>query len=131
MIPQRNCAYCHELFNPYSGRQNACPKQTCQKQRRQETNRRYYQANRYERDHRWKEKKAWSEAHGQRYMRTYRKKNLDYVKRNRAQQRERNRRRRKKIVKSDVWKRLYSGKLMRISVLEQDCKVRLIRLLPE
>lgn len=133
MKPQKTCPYCHKEFNPCPARyrrQKACPNKRCQRHRRRETNRRYYRANRYDRDYGWEKRKAWRQKHGRAYMRAYRKKHMFYVKRNRHQQHRRNRKSRR-IVKSDVWKSLQCGKLMRIHILESDCKVRLMRLLPE
>ena len=134
MRPRKKCPYCHRLFDPYPGQyhiQKACLKPECQKQRRRQTNRDYREKNRYDADYRRPLKKAWRQAHGRLYMRRYRKKHVDYVKRNRRLQLKRNERRRRKIVKKDVWNTLWCGKLMRIRILESDCKERLMRLLPE
>lgn len=133
MKPQKTCIYCRRLFDPYPAlyrRQRACREPTCQRQRRRDTNRANYQSHRYDSDYRWEKKKAWRRTQGRAYMRRYRQAHPAYVKKNRQQQYRRNRRKRN-LVKSDVWKSLYSGKLMRIHILESDCKVRLIRLLPE
>jgi hypothetical protein len=59
-------------------------------------------------------------------MRNYRKDNPAYVKKNRDLQRIRDRKK-KNLVKSDLRKSLRVGNLMRIHVLEQSCKVRLVR----
>ena len=133
MKPQKTCPYCHAKFTPYPARyrrQKACSKKSCQRQRRRKTDRTYYQANRYDQDYRWDQRKAWRQKYGKAYMRKYRKEDEFYVKRNRKKQRQRNRKNRR-IVKYDVWTSLRCGKLMRIHILESDCKVRLIRLLPE
>ncbi len=134
MKPSKICAYCHEPFVPYAfhyRRQRACSKPECQKQRRRDTNRTYYWAHRYDRDYGWEKNKIWRQEKGRDFMRQYRIDHPDYVKRNRRLQRGRNRRNRGMIVKSDVEMLLYAGKLMRIHLLESDCKVRRIRLLPE
>ena len=133
MKPQKTCPYCHEKFDPYPARyrrQKACQKTKCQRQRRRDSNARHYRKNRYDLDFRWDQRKEWREKHGRAYMRQYRKEHSTYVKRNRRRQQIRDRKKRH-LVKSDVWKQLYSGKLMRIHVLEKSCKVRLMRLLPE
>lgn len=134
MKPRKKCAYCQELFDPYpsqSHRQKACSKPECQKQRRRQTNRDYRGKTRYDADYRREVKKAWRQENGRAYMRQYRKRRTGYVKRNRRQQLRRNERKRRKIVKKDVWKALWCGKLVRIRILESDCKERLMRLLSD
>jgi hypothetical protein len=133
MKPRKTCVYCRKLFDPYPAlyrRQRACREPTCQRQRRRDTNRTNYRSHRYDSDYRWEKKKDWRQRHGRNYMRHYRKEHLEYVKANRRQQKRRNQRNRQMIVKSDVWKSLCIGKLMRINILESDCKFRRIRLLP-
>ena len=133
MKPRKTCHYCQELFDPYPAlyrRQKACSKPPCQKQRRRVTNQAYRKKNPYDADYRREVKKRWRQAQGRDYMREYRKKNVAYVKTNRRQQSKRNQRRGQKIVKKDVWKSLWSGKTVRIRILESDCKERLMRLLP-
>lgn len=132
MNPQKRCKYCHEQFSPYPGRyrrQRACSKAECQRQRRRDTNRTYRLKNPYDADYRREVKKRWRQRHGRDYMRAYRKSRSDYVQANRRQQHRRNRKRRN-LVKKDVWTSLCSGKIMRIRILESDCKERLMRLLP-
>ena len=130
---RKTCVYCHCLFEPYPARyqrQKACSKPSCQRQRRRDTNRRNHAAHRYDSDYRWGKKKAWRQRYGRDYMRHYRQTHFSYLKRNRCQQRKRNHRKRRMIVKSDLWTSLHSGKLVRIRILESDCKERLMRLLP-
>jgi DNA-directed RNA polymerase subunit E'/Rpb7 len=62
-------------------------------------------------------------------MRRYRQVHPTYLKRNRQQQHHRDRKK-QILVKSDLWKSLHSGKLVRIRILEESCKERLMRLLP-
>ncbi len=133
MKPRKTCVYCRKLFDPYPAlyrRQRACREPTCQRQRRRDTNRTYRLKNPYDADYRREVKKRWQQKNGRAYMREYRKKHEEYAKSNRRQQHRRNRCRSQMIVKKDVWKTLWSGKLMRIRVLESDCKERLMRLLP-
>lgn len=132
MRPQKICPYCHELFDPYPAlyrRQRVCGRPECQKQRRRDTNRRYRLKNPYDADYRREVKKKWREKYGRDYMRRYRKKHPDYVKVNRRQQQRRDRKK-SNLVKKDLWESLYSGKLVRIRILEESCKERLMRLLP-
>ena len=131
MKPQKRCEYCRRMFDPYPARydtQDACSRSMCQKQRRRATNKACYRANGYDNDNRWEKNKDWREKYGREYQRGYRKEHPAYVQENRRKQRFRNRER-GKIVKQDVWKSLHTGKLLRIHVLERDCKVRRIRLL--
>ena len=133
MNPRKRCRYCQELFFPYPGRyrgQRACSKAQCRRQRRRDTNRTYRLKNPYDADYRRDVKKRWREAHGRIYMRRYREAHSDYVKVNRRQQHRRNSCRSQMIVKKDVWTSLRIGKIVRIRVLESDCKERLMRLLP-
>ena len=133
MKPRKICEQCHEAFDPYPSqyhRQKTCSKPHCQSQRRRQTNRKYRAKNRYDADYRREVKKAWHREYGRAYMRQYRRNHADYVKRNRRQQHRRDREK-PNLVKKDVWKALYSGKLMRIRILETSCKERLMRLLPD
>ncbi len=140
MKPQRSsparrktCVYCRKLFDPYPAlyrRQRSCCAAMCRKQSRRASNRAYRLKNPYDADYRREVKKRWRQTHGRDYMRRYRKQRPDYVKINRRQQERRNRRRGRMIVKKDVWTSLRSGKLVRIRILESDCKERLMRLLP-
>jgi hypothetical protein len=133
MKPRKTCVYCHEPFVPYAlhyRRQRACAKPECQRQRRRDTNRSYRLKNPYDADYRREVKKKWRQKHGRDYMRRYRANHLSYVTTNRRQQQRRDQRR-GNLVKKDVWESLYSGKLVRIRILEESCKERLMRLLPE
>lgn len=133
MRPQKTCPYCHEHFAPYPAlyrRQRACGRLECQKQRKRDTNRIYREKNPHDADYRREIKKRWREKHGCGYMRRYRKEHPGYVKANCRQQKRRDREK-ANLVKKDVWGSLHSGKLVRIRVLEESCKERLMRLLPE
>jgi hypothetical protein len=132
MKPQKRCAYCHGLFSPYPARyrrQRACPKPQCQRQRRRDTNRTYRLKNPYDADYRRDVKKRWRQVHGRAYMRAYREKRPDYVKTNRRHQYRRDGKK-QNLVKKDVWTSLRTGNIVRIRVLEESCKERLMRLLP-
>ena len=132
MKPQKTCLYCHVLFDPYPALyrgQRACGKLECRQQRRRATNRAYRLKNPYDADYRRDVKKRWREKYGGEYMRRYRKKHVNYVKRNRQQQHRRDQKK-GNLVKKDVWKALQCGKLVRIRILEESCKERLMRLLP-
>lgn len=124
--PRKKCRYCHALFDARNRFQQACLKPTCQKQRRRATNRANYLTHRYDRDFVWEKRKQWQTKNGRDFMRNYRKDNPAYVKKNRDLQRIRDRKK-KNLVKSDLRKSLRVGNLMRIHVLEQSCKVRLVR----
>ena len=134
MKPQKTCVCCHDLLLPcafHSRRQRACSKPECQKQRRRDYNQMYYRKNKSDWDYRWDERKEWQKKKMRLFMRQYRKDHPDYVRKNRRQQFRRNRRKRRLIVNSVVQMPIYPWKLMRIHLLESDCKFRRIRLLPE
>lgn len=132
MSPQKRCVYCHELFCPYPARyrrQRACPKRECQSQRRRDTNQTYRLKNPYDADYRREVKKRWRQEHGRDYMRAYRDRHPDYVKTNRRHQHQRDQKNRN-LVKKDVWTSFRTGNIVRIRILESDCKERLMRLIP-
>ncbi len=132
MRPRKICRYCQKLFDPYPSlyrRQRACRKAECRRQRRRESNRRYREKNPYDADYRREVKRHWRQAHGRDYMRQYRKRRTEYVKRNRRQQYGRDRKKRN-LVKKDVWRSVHIGKIVRIRILEESCKERRMRLLP-
>lgn len=133
MKPQKTCVYCQQPFLPYAfhiRRQRACSKPECQKQRRRETNRKNYRANKSDWDYRWEKREAWRRQHMKLFMREYRKDHPDYVKANRRQQQRRDRKK-GNLVNSDVQDPVRVGKLIRIHVLESACKFRRIRLLSD
>ncbi len=132
MKSRKGCVYCHELFDPYPAlyrRQRACSKSVCQQQRRRASNRRYRDSNPYDGDYRREVKKQWRQKQSRDYMRRYRKNHPNYIKTNRCQQHRRDQKKRN-LVKKDVWESLWSGKTVRIRILEESCKERLMRLLP-
>ncbi len=128
MRRRRRCRYCRALFDTRNRLQRACLKPSCRKQRRRSTNRTNHRAHRYDRDYVWEKRKAWRQRKGRDYMRRYRKENPEYVKKNCDLQRIRDRKKRN-LVKSDLRNPVQSGKLIRIHILEESCKVRLVRVI--
>lgn len=115
MRRKRRCPYCHESFrpNPKSYRittgkyeQRVCSDQSCQKKRRLEKLKKYWRDNplvgsslkSYQ-----EQQQKWRQENGQDYMRGYRRKKKGYVKRNRALQRVRDRKRRNLVKQAPIW----------------------------
>lgn len=125
MKSRTRCHYCHVLFAARNQFQQACLKLSCQKQRRRCTQKNYRNHNRYDSDYGWDSKKAWREKYGREFMRRYREAHPGYVKENRRKQKWRDGK--KKSCKERPEKRIRIGELLRIHVLEESCKERLVR----
>lgn len=96
---ERRCEHCGELFvpRPNVACQRYCSKQECQRARRNQWRKRKLRTDPDYRGNQRDAQKRWRETH-QGYWKAYRASHPDYVERNRALQRERNRRERVSLI---------------------------------
>ncbi len=118
MSPSK-CAACGEFFNPrrQAQHQRFCSKPECQRERRRQAKRSQRQA---DPDAVATLTRAWAGLHPD-YWKTYRANHPDYVERNRAQQRQRNRKR--GVATAATSGRFPSGRYLLTSLdVTGDCK---------
>jgi len=94
-MERRRCAACGRLFRPRPQvpRQRYCEASACQRERRRRWQREKRSRDPDYRDNQRRAQRHWLERHPE-YWRRYRRTHPDYTRRNRAQQRARDRRRR-------------------------------------
>jgi len=100
---QRKCKACGGRFSPRSQPpdQQFCSKRECQRERKRRWQQHKRAADADYRDNQGGARRRWAQAHPD-YWRQYRRDHPDYTARNRALQRERDRRRRACLAKMDA-----------------------------
>ncbi len=99
MCGVRRCLSCGERFSPrpQNPGQRYCGKQACQQDRRRRWQDEKQRTDADYRDNHRRAQRDWTKKHGA-YWRAWREKHPEYCERNRAQQEERNRRRRSAVI---------------------------------
>jgi hypothetical protein len=103
-MESKRCAACAQTFRPRSQipQQCYCSSPACQRERRRRWQQRRRQTDPEYRDNQARAQRAWGERHPD-YWREYRRAHLEYGERNRRLQRERDDRRRERVLaKMDV-----------------------------
>ncbi len=106
-MESRRCAACGEAFRlrPQVPQQTYCAKASCQRERRRSWQQAKRESDPDYHDNQARAQRAWCERHPD-YWREYRRAHAQYAERNRAQQRSRDERRRKRrLAKMDAWTR--------------------------
>ena len=100
---QRKCKACGGRFSPrpQNPDQQFCSKPECQRERKRRWQKHKRATDADYRDNQARARRRWAQAHPD-YWRTYRREHPDYTARNRALQRERDRRRRQGLAKMDA-----------------------------
>jgi hypothetical protein len=101
---RKRCRYCHRWFQPDSrvgDHQKACSKESCRKQRKKQSQKRWVNKNPDYFKGRYENTREWLKKHPG-YLKKYRKTHPEYVEKNRNQQRNRRVKRRNPEKKSSV-----------------------------
>jgi hypothetical protein len=99
MCGERRCLNCCERFSPrpQNPDQQYCGKPACQRERRRRWQHEKHRSDADYRDNKRRAQQAWAAKHA-RYWQAWRDRHPEYCERNRAQQAERNRRRRSAVI---------------------------------
>jgi len=103
-MESKQCAGCNKPFHPraQSPKQCYCASPACQRERRRRWQRQRRQSDPEYQDNQARAQESWAERHSD-YWREYRRTHPEYAERNRSMQRERDARRRERVLaKMDV-----------------------------